>query len=461
MNVGNSINRRGFLSSSGQLAGGVAALATGAQLALGAGKQKPKFELSDAFPRYEKFNPKVPVYCATPELDGCFHRFFNTSPISPSGRYLAVTRLLHEDRLSLPGESAEIVLVDLKTGKTSVIAETRGFDSQLGAQAQWGASDNELFFNELDMKNWDGFGVRMDPLTGKRRNLEGPVFEVSQDGRYAAGICLLRSGITQRGYGVVVPAEVLPWNEGAASDDGVYLTDTATGKCRLIASYKDIVDACGDKAAPLDPERGGGYHGHQISWNPQGTRLMLCLAFNYPQPRKFKKRPLDITLVTLKPDGTDIQAPLPARVWNRLGNHPCWCPDGEHISMNFSLDPKMRYNLVRMRYDGQGLAAMTTAMGTGHPTLHPDGRHIITDTYQKEFVDFKDGTIPIRWINIADGTEETLVRICSRPPYSGPNHALRLDPHPAWDRTYTKVAFNACPTGARRVYIADLAELVS
>ncbi|MBN2295718.1 MAG: hypothetical protein JXM70_25020, partial [Pirellulales bacterium] len=224
----NSINRREFIFNGSRLAGGVAALSLGSHLASGASQKAEKIDLSKSFPRYTKFAPKVPVYCVTPELTGCFHRFFNTSPISPSGRYLAVTRLLHEDRLNAPGEQAEIVLVDLKTGKSRVLAKTRGFDSQLGAQAQWGATDHELFFNDLEMKYWHGFGVRMDPLTGEQKNLEGPLFEVSQNGKYVAGICLLRSGLTQRGYGVVVPAEVMPWNTGAADDDGVYLTDTAT-----------------------------------------------------------------------------------------------------------------------------------------------------------------------------------------------------------------------------------------
>lgn len=456
------ISRREFLSATSRLAGGAAVAAMSSRLAFAQSSETAKIDLSSSFPRYTDHDPKVPVYCVTPELDGCFHRFFNTSPISPSGRYLAVTRLRCEDRLSAPGEVAEVVLVDLQTGETRVLAETRGSDSQLGAQAQWGATDNQLFFNDLEMRYWTGFGVHLDPLTGTRRDLQGPVFEVSQDGRYAAGICLLRSGITQRGYGVVVPAEVLPWNTGAASDDGVYLTDTATGECKLIASYKDIVEAGGDKVAPVDPERQGGYHGHQISWNPQGTRLMLCLAFNYPEPRSYKLRPLDISLVTLKPDGTDIQVPLPAKVWNRLGNHPCWCPDGEHISMNFKLDPKERYSLVRMRYDGEGLEAMTKVIGTGHPTLHPNGRHILTDTYQGELpgFDYKDGLMPLRWIDIEKNTEEHLVRICSRPPFTGPVGALRLDPHPAWDRTYTRVAINGCPSGTRRVYVVDMEEVL-
>ncbi|MCX7425264.1 MAG: hypothetical protein NTW96_06520 [Planctomycetia bacterium] len=451
-----SITRRQFLQTSGRVAGGVAALAVGTRLAAAEGEAKP-VPLSEAFPRYEEFKPLVPVYCVTPKLNGCFHRFFNTSPISPSGRYLAVTRLACEDRLATPDEEAEVVLVDLQTGESRVLAKTKGFDSQLGAQAQWGATDNELFFNDLDTKQWRAFGVRMDPISGERRNLDGPVFEVTRDGKLAASICLARSAITQRGYGVVIPTEVLPWNEGAVKDDGVYLTDTATGACRLLVSYKDLAEACGEKLIPTETDRGGGYHGHQISWNPQGTRLWLALAFNYPQPMTSNKRRLELSLITLKPDGSDIHVALTSPVWRRQGgNHPCWCADGEHISMNFRMGENKRYSLVRMRYDGQDLAPLTPVVGTGHPTLHPDGRHIFTDTYQRELPGFEDGTIPLRWIDTADGTERMLVRIGSRPPYSGPFNALRVDPHPAWDRTYSRVAFNACPTGTRRVYVADI-----
>lgn len=477
-----SMNRREFLCQSSQLAYGAAAFALGARAVSGVGNAAKPPRISDKFPRYSDFDPQVPVYCVTPNLDGCFHRFFNTSPISPSGRYLAVTRLLHEDRLAVPGEEAEVVLVDLQSGETRVLARTRGFDSQLGAQAQWGASDNELFFNDLDERDWHAFGVRMDPLSGKRRELGGPIFEVSRDGRYAASICLARSAITQRGYGVVVPTEVLPWNDGAVSDDGVYLTDTSSGECRLIASFKDIVDACGEKVLPTDTDRGGGYHGHQISWNPQGTRLMLCMAFDYPQPRSRKLPRVEISLITMKPDGSDIQVAMPSRIWRRIRrrHHPCWCPDGEDISLNMMLDGK-RMSLVTVRYDGEGvspeglrpiagvepnsymsydgrgLKILTTAVeGGGHPSMHPDGRHLVTDAYQGEPCAFTDGTVPIRWIDVVAGTERNLVRIRSLPPYVGPMSALRVDPHPAWDRSYTRVTFNACPDGTRRVYIADM-----
>lgn len=82
----------------------------------------------------------VPVWCATPSCGGCFHRFFDTSPISPGGRWLALSRLRREDRMPLPGDPAEVVLVDLRDGRTTVVAESRAWDTQLGAQVQWGGN---------------------------------------------------------------------------------------------------------------------------------------------------------------------------------------------------------------------------------------------------------------------------------------------------------------------------------
>jgi Tol biopolymer transport system component len=38
-------------------------------------------------------------------------------------------------------------------------------------------------------------------------------------------------------------------------------------------------------------------------------------------------------------------------------------------------------------------------------------------------------------------------------------NVLRIDPHPAWSRDYTKVCFNAAPEGRRQIYVADLSEL--
>jgi hypothetical protein len=130
------------------------------------------------------------------------------------------------------------------------------------------------------------------------------------------------------------------------------------------------------------------------------------------------------------------------------------------VLMNLRLDgAAMRF--VTARYDGSGLRAVSERLeGSGHPTLHPDGRHLLTDAYPRERVAFGDGTVPIRLVDLRSETERTLVRVPSVPSFTGPRNALRLDPHPAWDRPFRRIAFNAWLDGTRRVCIADLSEAV-
>ena len=411
-------------------------------------------DLNPPLPPYAGFDPLVPVWCATPECGGCIHRFFDTSPFSPSGQYLAVTRMPGEDRVPQPGDLAEIVLVDLHTGEPRVVAQTRGWDTQLGAQAQWGVDDSQLFYNDLDPATWSPHSVVLDPASGARRHLTGTVYMVSPDARQVASPDLTRMAFTQKGYGVLLPPERAHKNEGAPADDGLYITDIADGQQRLLVSLAQVV-ATALSAAEQEERRGGDYYAFHVKWNPQGDRLMLVLRWVPGDGGKMKH-----DVITLRADGSDLCAAIPEALWGRGGHHPNWCPDGEHVMMNLKEDGE-HLRFVRARHDGSDFTVMSEAVpGSGHPTLHPDGRHVLTDVYLHEPLAFGDGTTPIRWIDLVTGQDQTLVRINNDPPFPGPVRELRIDPHPAWDRTYRWVAFNGCEDGVRRVYVADLSALL-
>ena len=405
--------------------------------------------ISDRFPRYTAFDPLAPVWCVTPEVDGCIHRFFDASSISPSGRYVGLFRIRHENKMPQPGDAGDIAVVDLETGAQDIVAESRGWDTQLGAQVQWGATDAELFFNDMDTKTWRPFGVVLDPATGKRRELDGTVYMVSRDGKYALSPCLLRTGATQAGYGVIAPADAVPVNRGISDDDGVYLTDVATGKSRLLVSIRQIVETAEPKF-DLDKYRDGDFYGFHVKWNPQGDRIMFVLRWA-PHAKGEKMRP---NVIAMRADGSEICRPIGDDLWGKGGHHPDWCPDGETVMMNLQMGDGLKF--VKARYDGSDFQVMTDVPGSGHPTLHPNGRHILTDVYLHEKLAFGDGTTPLRWVDIKTHTEQTLVRINNDPPYPGPKRELRIDPHPAWDRDYRRIAFNGCDRGVRRVYVADL-----
>jgi hypothetical protein len=408
-----------------------------------------------SFPAYTAFEPAVPVVCVTPGIRGAIHRFHDSSPFSPSGRYLGVTRFPFEDRLPLPGSVADVLVVDLVTGEIREVAKTRGWDTQLGAQVQWGADDRSLYFNDVDVDEWLPYGVRLDPQTGARQRLAGTVYSLSPDGTTSASPCLRRMQRTQRGYGVMVPDDYAPLNPNVSTEDGLYLTDTSTGATRLLVSIADVVEAIfSSKERAAFSE--GAFYAFHAKWNPQGTRLMLVLRWMPPSTTL----PLLKNVVTLDADGGNIKRAITHNHWARGGHHPNWCPDGEHVLMNLNLHGTGLL-LVSARFDGSELHALSdTLPGTGHPTMHPDGIHVLTDDYAGSKRGPTDGTTPIRWLNLARSTETRLVRIRTLADFTGPGRELRVDCHPAWDRGFRRFAFNACPDGTRQVFVADMAALL-
>jgi len=162
-------------------------------------------------------------------------------------------------------------------------------------------------------------------------------------------------------------------------------------------------------------------------------------------------------VVTVKPDGSDVTVALHWQVWRRGGHHPNWCPDGKRILMNFNDGVAMRF--VRFDYDGTNLKVEDNSLGSGHPTLHPNGYIIVTDAYLGESSALEHGKVPLRWIDIRSKTEGVLVWVDARST-NDRLHALRVDPHPAWDRGYRRIVFNACPEGTRRVYLCDVTNLL-
>jgi len=413
--------------------------------------------ISGRFPPYTAFHPAVPVWCITPGEGGIIHRFFDTSPVSPSGRYVALTRLPYEDRPPAPGDEAEVVMVDLIEGDERALARTRGWDTQLGAQVQWGASDRELLFNDVDARTWRPFGVRLDPQTGRSQRLDGTIYMVSPDGTASVSPCLRRIGRAQLGYGMILPPERVPTNRGAPDDDGIYLTDLRSGQCRLLVSIAEVL-ATAQPPVDVDEYAGGGVYGFHVKYSPDGARLMFVLRW---LGRGAAGRAIEKTnLLTLRADGTDVRLALPASAWARGGHHPNWMPDGESILMNLRMeDGAIRF--VRIGCDGGGVEPLSeTIVGSGHPTIAPDGRHILTDVYSFGELAYGDGTTPLRWIDPAAGFERAIVRIGTTPAYMGEQRRYRVDPHPAWDRSGRLVVFNACPDGTRRVYLADMSGLM-
>ncbi len=406
------------------------------------------------FPAAKEFEAKVPIVrIASGRI---IHRFFDTSPISPSGRYVGLFRLPNEVRTPQPGEVGEVVLVDLQTGKERVVAETRGWETQMGANVQWGKTDADLFFNDVDPNTWTPFAVQLDPATGKSRKLEGTVFTISPDGTKLTSYNLIASRKIQVGYGVVVPEEKTRKNVGPVSDDGLFMTDIATGKTRMIASIRDIYEKAVPKLEIPNAERFE-FYCFQIRWNPQGTRVMAFLRWHDPAAPRGGPRLL--TLVTMKGDGSDIRVAVTPKQYARGGHHPMWAPDGENITINLNIrDGTKDLDIVSVRYDGTNIRSIHP-VGSGHPSMHPKLPFVITDAYTHEPLARGDGTVPLRMIDLRNKTETTIAHVLARRSDSAKlTTEFRIDQHPVWDASGRFIVFNGVHQDTRAVYVADVGE---
>ncbi len=334
----------------------------------------------------------------------------------------------------------------------------------MGANINWGASDNELFFNDVDTTNWRPFAWKLDPITGQRQRMDGTVYHASADGRWLISSNLTTMRKTQPGYGVCIPQELARWNIGPAEEDGFYLTDTGTGETRLLVSIHDLLSKA-DPAVHVDDPESYEIYGFHSKFNPQGDRLMLSLRW-FPatdEPRwdmfKVDAGAVRFAWVTMKLNGGEMHCAVGPEEWEKGGHHATWFPDGKRISMNLNIDRDC-LRFVQVNADGGELRKiLDTVQGSGHPTVHPDDRHLLTDTYTFEGVAFGDGTIPLRWVDLRSGEEELIVRINTRPLCE--DSVMRVDPHPAWDPTWRYVTFNAFVGATRRVFVADMKALIS
>lgn len=360
-----------------------------------------------------------------------------------------------------PGEAGEIWVADLESGEAEKVGESRGWEPQLGPNLQWGGDDDTLLFTDVDTESWLPHGARIDWRSGERASFGRGVYHADANTGRVLTACPARMQRTQFGYGAPVPKEAIPRNVGPSETDGIYLSDSRSGETRLLVSIAEALEAAYGTAG-MDYFRDREIYAFHAKWNPQGDRLLFSLRhFPASHGNRFNvilDGVLGYEVFTMRPDGTELRLAVPDTEWRKGGHHINWFPDGRKLSMNLNLRGEgMRF--VCCNCDGSGLREIVPqVLGSGHPTVLPGERFILTDAYTNEPFAGADGTVPLRLVDCEAGGERELVRIATKVAAQDRLSALRVDPHPAWERGYRRLAFNGLREGSRAVFVAEFGE---
>jgi Tol biopolymer transport system component len=398
----------------------------------------------------------------TPDDGYYVHTFYDECPWSPDGRQLAVTRLPYQQRKPQWGDVADVCIIDLEEQSIRTVYRTRAWSFQVGANAQWSDVSNRYVYTN-DIIDGQVVCVRIDLESGAVQAYSGAKYDVAPDGSAVISPYLLNMNIHQYGYAVPDPpgGTPVPFTDADMKTEGLWKTELATDSRQLLMPMEAFIDAASDSAFYKGRT---GYLFHS-KFNKQGTRIMQ--VFRSLVGTKGR----DASLFTLDANGKNLQQCLSREHWNQKarlggsGNHPNWHPDGEHIIMN-CVPRWLGYQdmlFCSFRYDGSDFRVLSEKhLGSGHPSIEPEGRYLVADAYVKQTWVVKNGEIPIRLIDLREQKEHTLCTISNNVGNKGKMYSdeggsqFKLDPHPAWARDYRKLCVNGAPGGERQVYTIDL-----
>ena len=398
----------------------------------------------------------APVTRVTPDGGNFVQTYFDVSPISPSGRYLALSKLPFNNHIPVQGDVAEVCIIDLKDQSIKTVYSTKTWGFQTGTNVQWGDTDQFIYTN--DLINGKAVMVQVDLLTGQTKAFSRSMYNVSKDGKYAIGFPLELLNVTQQGYGMPSKENESPISLSveAAKDEGVWRTNLETGESTLLYS---IADVASQVPKPMPRENGTYYFWHS-KFNRQGTRIMQVLRCIFPGFDGGSDR--SAMGFTLDASGKDIQFTKHDPVWNyKIGGHPNWHPDGVHIIRNMKpYDDTTR--VCQFKYDRSDFKVLSeTFKGIGHPSIESTGRFVITDNR----INNSDGTA-VTELLLLDVNTDKVRTICSVPTtntsnFTVANKPLRVDGHPCWSMDFKKVTLQGTHNGARQLYIVDMDKLIS
>jgi len=419
----------------------------------------------------ERIITKVPIRAVTKGPKHHFFGYYDKCPWDATGRYLLAMEVDFQDRLPGPDDVAIIGVVDLENGcRFEPIAETRAWNFQQGAMAQWMPPNFERYIIYNDREKDRVIAIIHDIETGQKVKCPMPVYAVSPDGRYALGINFARLHRLRPGYGYAGLND--PWaDEPAPKKDGIYLLNIPKGSVEKNFSIAEIAHF----QTPKGVVQGNHWIEH-LSFSPDGKRFAFFHRFSLPGGGIYTR------LLTSDLKGKKIYllsegmvshytwrnsyqilawARIPRRI-NRLQairwlqplfgwvRHLTRAHPSGWVRQNIIGDAYILFTDCSKEFKIIGKGVLTT---DGHCSFSPSGDWLLTDTYPDNL-----GYRHLLVYHMSTGKCQEIARFYSPSELSGP---IRCDLHPRWNRTGTAICVDSAHTGQRQIYILTVEHIIN
>lgn len=393
---------------------------------------------------------RVPMRLVSGDDRQWFFGYYEKSPWNRSQSLMLACICTFADRQPRVGEHLELAAIDLR-GSTAGGASYRVFDRttqwswQQGTMLQWLGPEQEstVIYNRAGERG-EPVAVVHDLARGASRTLATSIYAVSPAGDAGFTLNFSRLHVLRPGYGYVAPHGPADETdlEPCPRDDGVWRVDLGGGSPRLLHSIADIAALPGN-AGGVRPGAGDYNWVNHIQVDPTGQRFAFLHRFRPAGGQGWKTR-----LCACDADGRNLAVQTDAGYFS----HYDW--RDERTIMGHARDEQgtMGFYLYDVVARTRTPIAHDLLTCDGHNTFSPDRQWILTDTYPD----------PERYRTLmlyrpSDHRLEIIGRFFSPPELAGP---CRCDLHPRWSRDGRQVCIDSAHSGARRMYVFDVAALM-
>lgn len=368
-----------------------------------------------------------------------FYGYYDNPAWSGNDRYHLYHKVDFWDRLQEETDSAELGMIDTVTGEYIPLTETYAWNFQQGTMLQWNpvAPNDEIIFNTI--QNGKYYGVVMNVHTKEQRLLEQPVVNVDPTGKYALSVNFSRMFDFRPGYGYAGIKDPF-YEQPHPAEDGIYLTELATGKSDLVLSLQHLWDFTKEAFQGADQK----ILINHITFNTEGTRF-VALVRNFPSGNGWKT-----ALVTANYDGSDLFLLSDYS----YASHYHW-RDAETLVIHSrgaegSDAGNQLYELKDRTHEVKAIDP-GFFLKDGHCSYSPDRTLMLYDSYPDE-----DSYRHLYLYDLINKRGVTLGTLYSYPEITGD---FRCDLHPRWNRAGTAITLDSTHEGQRHMYRVDVRDV--
>ena len=359
-----------------------------------------------------------------------------TIPWNASGRYILGLELDFIDRMPNPEDAATVFIIDTqKNNKIIRLDKTHGWNPQQGTMFYWNPNNDEhqFFFNDRDVETGQVYTVLYD--IQKRKRVREYRFSDASIGN--GGVAFDGSSFMAINYErlarlrlVTGYPEALDFSAEsiAPTNDGIFAVDIASGKKRLIVSYRQMEDAI--KKHGMHTPHTGLFINHTLV-NRDSNRIYFFARANWTRmPDETEKGERVNVPFTVDIDGTNLTPHT-----QFIGGHPEW--DFGNVMIG---SVKKDGELQQVRYDTD-TQRIVSRIGTAEMFPKPEGDISLSP----------DGDWFVNGYKPKNESTENFFSVYHRPTGAfarspgipkgtfSKNRDVRIDPAPRWNRTNDKV----------------------